>query len=121
MPNACPLGGPCLAPGGAPDSRPQVTAIGDEAASGLAELYKCFADPSRLRLLSALIPAPLTVSELSEAAGMSVSSVSHALKQMKLLRVVKMEKQGRNVLCSLSDDHVKLVLEMGMAHLAHDE
>ena len=88
----------------------------------LSEIFRLLSDPNRLRLLVSLAEAgELCVSDLAAAAAMSESSVSHALRLMRAHRVVKVRRSGRMSFYSLSDAHVRMLLELGLEHLGHDD
>ena len=85
--------------------------------SGLSSLFKVFADPTRLRLLSALSASELCVCDLGALLGMSQSAVSHQLALLRAARVVRSRREGKVVWYSLDDDHVASLLAMGLEHL----
>ncbi|HTL90117.1 MAG TPA: metalloregulator ArsR/SmtB family transcription factor [Leptolyngbya sp.] len=75
-------------------------------AQQMAEFFGVLADPSRLRLLSALAQQELCVCDLAAGLKMGESAVSHQLRVLRTMRLVKYRKVGRNVYYSLADDHV---------------
>ena len=83
----------------------------------LSELFKVFGDSTRIRILYALYEAEICVCDLAEVLKMSQSAVSHQLRILKTARLVKFQRDGKNVLYSLSDDHVYTVLAQGMTHI----
>lgn len=85
---------------------------------GLSEFYKIFGDSTRLRILDLLLNKPLCVNEISESLGISQSAISHQLKLLRLSNLVKTEKIGKNVLYSISDDHIKIILKYGLEHIS---
>jgi len=85
--------------------------------SGLASLFKVFADPTRIRLLSALSASELCVCDLGALLGMSQSAVSHQLALLRAARVVRSRREGKVVWYALDDDHVASLLAMGLEHL----
>ena len=88
--------------------------------SKLAELFKVFADPTRVRLLSALSASELCVCDLGALLGMSQSAVSHQLAILRAARVVRSRRDGKVAWYSLDDDHVASLLSMGLEHLGED-
>jgi DNA-binding transcriptional ArsR family regulator len=84
----------------------------------LAEVFKVLGDTTRLRLLHDLGEREVTVGELCERLGLSPSAVSHQLQLLRMARLVKHRKDGRQVFYSLDDDHVKELMAQGLAHLA---
>ena len=80
-----------------------------------AELFKVFGDPTRLKLLAAL----MCVCDLSDLLGISQSAVSHQLRLLRTSRLVKNRREGKSVYYSLDDDHVATILAQGMEHVRH--
>jgi len=84
---------------------------------GLANLYKMFADTTRVKILWALPCNSMCVCDLAVLLGMTKSAISHQLKLLRLSYLVKYKKQGKIVFYSLSDDHVKDIFEKGFEHI----
>lgn len=89
----------------------------EEDYASLASLYKMFGDGTRVKLLHALEQNELCVCDLAALLGVTKSAVSHQLKALRLAKLVKARRDGQVVYYSLADDHVKLILDMGFAHL----
>ena len=87
----------------------------------LAEVFGLLADPSRLRLLVALLTGELCVCDLAVAAGLSESATSHALRILRAHRVVAVRRSGRMAFYSLADAHVRMLLDLALTHIAHSE
>jgi len=83
----------------------------------LANLYKMFADSTRVRILWALSCEVMCVCDLAVLLGMTKSAVSHQLKSLRLANLVKYDKQGKIVYYSLADNHVKDIFEKGFEHI----
>jgi len=83
----------------------------------LANLYKMFADNTRVRILWALSREEMCVCDLAVLLGMTKSAISHQLKPLRLLNLVKNNKQGKIVYYSLADDHIKDIFEKGFEHI----
>ena len=95
---------------------------GDEAVDALAGVFGLLADPNRLRLLAALLEGgELCVCDLAATAGMAESATSHALRLMRAHRVVKVRRSGRNAYYSLTDGRVRLLLDVALEHVGHDD
>ncbi|UVI28929.1 ArsR/SmtB family transcription factor [Paenibacillus spongiae] len=94
--------------------------IGDEAASELADLFKALGDPTRVKLIHALLQSELCVHDLTVVLGMGQSAVSHQLRFLRNLRIVKRRKVGKTVYYSLDDDHVEQIFMQTLQHLKHD-
>ena len=82
----------------------------------LSNLYKIFADSTRLKIMWALSKERMCVCDLAVLLGMTKSAVSHQLKSLRLSNIVHNEKEGKNVYYSLVDEHVLEMLENGFAH-----
>lgn len=83
----------------------------------LADLYKMFADNTRVRILWALSCETMCVCDLAVLLGMTKSAISHQLKSLRLANLVRYEKQGKIVYYSLADDHIKDIFEKGFEHI----
>lgn len=83
----------------------------------LAELFKLFGDSTRIRILYALYEKELSVSEIAENLTMTVSAVSHQLRILKHGKLVRSQREGKQIYYSLADDHVKTIIAMGREHI----
>ena len=83
----------------------------------LSELYKMFADNTRVRILWALSCNVMCVCDLAVLLGMTKSAISHQLKSLRLSKLVAYQKQGKVVYYSLADDHIKDIFEKGFEHI----
>ena len=102
------------------DIHPIATALDDQTAAQVAELFRAFSDPSRVRLIAALADAgELNVSTLAERVGVSESAVSHHLRGLRQMRLVRARKDGRQVFYALHDDHVAALYRQGLDHVQH--
>lgn len=89
----------------------------EELLYDLADLFKVFADTTRIKILYALMGRELSVGDLAEVIGATQSAVSHQLRTLKQAHLVKFERDGKNVIYSLSDDHVYTMIAQGMTHI----
>ncbi len=85
----------------------------------IAELFKGFCDPTRVHILSLLQQRERCVSEIAEAVDLSQSAISHQLRLLKQMHLIKYRREGKNLLYSLADDHVRTILETGLEHVEH--
>ena len=90
-----------------------------QTAADLAELFRAMSDPSRLRILAALLEAELNVGAIAAQVDMSESAVSHHLRGLRQMRLVRADKQGREVYYQLDDDHVVELFKLGLEHVQH--
>ena len=88
-----------------------------EVLDHIAELFKGFADSTRVHILSLLSERELCVSDIAEAVDLSQSAISHQLRILKQMHLIKFRREGKNILYSLADDHVKTILQMGLEHV----
>ena len=89
----------------------------EELLYDLADLFKVFSDTTRIKILYSLMAGELCVADIAEAVGATQSAVSHQLRILKQARLVKFQRDGKNVLYSLSDDHVYTMLSQGLTHI----
>ena len=90
----------------------------EEVLYDLADLFKVFADTTRIKILYALMVEDLNVSDLAEAVGgVSQSAVSHQLRILKQAHLVRFRREGKQVIYALSDDHVYTMLSQGLSHI----
>ena len=83
----------------------------------LAELFKVFGDSTRIQILFVLFEAEVCVCDLAEALHMTQSAISHQLRILKQMHLIKYRREGKNILYSLADDHVRTILQMGLEHV----
>ncbi len=83
----------------------------------LADLFKVFGDPTRIRILFVLFEAEVCVCDLARALNMTQSAVSHQLRILKQSRLVKNRREGKSVFYSLADDHVRTMIAQGREHI----
>lgn len=84
----------------------------------LAELYKVFADPTRIRILYVLTKSEMCVRDIAKVLNMTQSSISHQLRVLKQSRLVKFKREGKVIFYSLADEHVYTILNQGLEHIA---
>ncbi len=83
----------------------------------MATLYKLFGDGTRVQIMHALEQSEMCVCDLAVLLGMSKSAISHQLKSLRLLNLVKSRREAQIVYYSLADEHVKKILDMGFEHI----
>lgn len=87
----------------------------------LAELFGALADPTRAKLVHALLHQELCSCDLAAVVGVSKSGASQHLRVLRSLRLVKARRAGKFVYYSLDDAHIALLLQVGLTHLGHGE
>ena len=85
----------------------------------LADLFSALSDPTRLRIISVLLDGELNVGELAGQLGMTGSAVSHQLRGLRFMHLVRSRKNGRQVFYALDDDHVAKLYRLGLEHIEH--
>jgi DNA-binding transcriptional ArsR family regulator len=96
-----------------------VPEIGGELAQDIAEAMQALASPTRVRILARLQRSPVGVNELAETLGMDPSAVSHQLRLLRHLNLVKGSRRANRVIYSLHDDHVGVLLAEAVSHVTH--
>lgn len=86
----------------------------------LAEQFRLFGDPGRVRILWSLSQGPMCVCDLAELLGSSQSAVSHQLRLLRQARLVKYEKQGKSSVYALDDEHVWQIIRLGLSHVLEE-
>ena len=89
----------------------------EEEIIDLSEFFKTFGDPTRLRILFLLSEGEMGVHAVSSRLKLGQTAVSHQLKLLRYLRLVRYRKEGRSVYYSLNDDHIEEILKIGMEHI----
>ena len=83
----------------------------------LAEFFKVFGDSTRIKILYVLSQAEMCVCDIATLLQMGQSAISHQLRVMKQMRLVKFRRDGRTVFYSLADGHIQTILAQGMEHI----
>ena len=85
----------------------------------LADLFSALSDPTRLRIISILFEGEMNVGEIAARLEMTESAVSHQLRGLRQLHLVRSRKDGRQVYYALDDDHVGRLYRLGLEHVEH--
>jgi DNA-binding transcriptional ArsR family regulator len=93
--------------------------LDEQTAIRLADLFGALSDPSRVRIIAELTRGEKNVSAIAEAVGLSDSAVSHQLRGLRQMRLVRTRKQGRQVFYSLDDEHIADLYARGLDHVQH--
>ncbi len=89
----------------------------EEALVNMAEFFSIFADSTRIKILYILLQSEKSVGEIWQTLGLTQSAVSHQLRILKQMRLVKYRKEGKTIFYSLSDGHIKSILHQGLEHI----
>lgn len=93
--------------------------IDHDQASELADLFKALGDPTRVKMLYALLQSELCVHDLSEILEMGQSAISHQLRYLRNLRIVKRRREGKTMYYSLDDHHIETIFLQTLNHVKH--
>jgi ArsR family transcriptional regulator len=94
--------------------------VDDPLSTRMAATFKALADPTRVRIISALLHTELCVGDLASCLGMSTSAVSHQLRLLREMRLVRHRREGKHVFYTLDDDHIYDLFQRGLEHASHD-
>ena len=83
----------------------------------LADLFKVFGDPTRIRILNALSQTEMCVQDIADRLSMTQSAISHQLRILQQSELVKFRRDGKTIYYSLADDHVATIMAQGMEHV----
>lgn len=90
---------------------------GEDTLYDLTELFRIFGDSTRVRILYVLFESEMCVCDIAALLGLTQSAVSHQLRALKNVRLVKSRREGKTVFYSLADDHVKTIIDQGLEHV----
>ena len=93
------------------------TLLSDSAVTDLAETFKVLGDTTRVRILDALSRAELCVCDIARLLGLSESAVSHQLRLLRGMRLVRPRRDGRMIYYTLDDQHIVGLFEQGLEHV----
>ena len=88
-----------------------------EELNDLAEFFKIFGDTTRLRILNALLCSEMCVLDIAKLLGMSQSAISHQLRLLKQMDLVKNRREGKTIFYALADSHIVTILSQGLDHI----
>lgn len=99
-------------------SKTKKPVLTDDQAVALADLFRLLGDPTRLKIVVSCLRTPLAVSDIADRLELSVSLVSHHLRLLKGARLVRAERQGKQVYYEADDAHVRRMVEDMVSHVA---
>ena len=89
----------------------------EEQIKELAEFYKVFGDATRVKILYVLLESEMCVCDLAAVLKMTQSAISHQLRVLKQMKLVKNRREGKTVYYSLADGHIQNIISQGMEHI----
>jgi len=93
--------------------------LDESTANRVAELFGALSSSTRVRIISALTKGELNVSALADLVAISESAVSHQLRGLRQMRLVRSRKVGRQIFYALDDDHIAELYARGLDHVKH--
>lgn len=87
----------------------------------LADMFKLFADNTRLRIICSILNTELCVCDLCELLELNQSTVSHQLQLLRSAKLVKYRKEGKQVFYSLQDEHIEKIIALSLEHILEEE
>jgi ArsR family transcriptional regulator len=97
----------------------RATQLRDDQASDMAMIFQALGDPTRVRILHTLIQSEMCVCDIAAVLNMTQSAISHQLRHLRNLRVIKRRKVGRMMYYSIDDEHIVTLFENGLHHISH--
>jgi ArsR family transcriptional regulator, lead/cadmium/zinc/bismuth-responsive transcriptional repressor len=91
----------------------------EQTSAHLADLFSALSDPNRLRIISVLLDGEMNVGQIAAQLAMTESAVSHQLRGLRQMKLVRSRKEGRQVFYALDDDHVTKLYLLGLDHVEH--
>jgi ArsR family transcriptional regulator len=90
--------------------------LDSETIQNMSDMFKMMSDPTRLRIINALLISEMCVCDLAEVMGMSQSAVSHQLAALRNTRLIKFRRDGKQIFYSLDDSHISLLFSQCLTH-----
>lgn len=98
---------------------PSDNTLDEETLFLVSQTFKAISDPTRIRILYLLFEKEITVNEIAETLQLKQSTVSHQLRFLKNMRLVRSRREGTNIFYKQADEHVMLILKKMIEHAAH--
>lgn len=95
----------------------QKSILDEHLAAHVAELFRAFSDTSRVRILSAIIDKEMNVSQLAEMVGVTESAISHHMRGLRQMHLVKARRDGKEVFYFVDDPHIITLFQQGVRHV----
>jgi DNA-binding transcriptional ArsR family regulator len=94
--------------------------LDERTSQDIAALFNSLSDPSRVRIIASLLDGELNISAIVEAVELSQSAVSHQMRTLRQMRIVRARKEGRQVFYCLDDEHIADLFRQGLEHARHE-
>ena len=92
-------------------------ALDEHTAAHVAELFRAFSDTSRVRILSAIIEKEANITALAEMVGITESAISHHMRGLRQMHIVRARREGKEVFYSVDDPHIIALFQQGVRHV----
>ena len=99
---------------------PAISILDEHTAAHVAELFRAFSDTSRVRILSIVVEQEMNVSALAEQVGITESAVSHHMRGLRQMKLVRSRRDGKEVFYSVIDPHIIALFQQGVDHVVND-
>ena len=94
--------------------------LDEHTAAHVAELFRAFSDASRVRILSIIVEQEMNISALAEHVGVTESAVSHHMRSLRQMRLVKSRRDGKEVYYYVDDPHIIALFQQGIRHVLEE-
>ena len=94
--------------------------LDERIATHVAQLFRAFSDTSRVRILSAIVEQEVNISTLAQMVGLTESAVSHHMRGLRQMRLVKSRRDGKEVYYSVDDPHIIALFQQGVRHVQEE-
>ena len=91
--------------------------LDEHLAAHVAELFSAFSDTSRVRIVSVIVEHEMNVSQLAELVGVTESAVSHHLRGLRQMHLVRARREGKEVYYTVDDPHIIALFQQGVRHI----
>ena len=98
----------------------KLSLLDELTAAHIAELFRAFSDTNRVRILSAIVEQDLNISALAEMIGLTESAVSHHMRGLRQMRIVRARREGKEVFYSVIDPHIVALFQQGVRHMREE-
>ncbi len=95
--------------------------LDEHTAAHVAELFRAFSDTSRVRILSVIVEQEMNISALAELVGVTESAVSHHMRGLRQMRLVKSRRDGKEVYYYVDDPHIIALFQQGIRHILEEK
>jgi len=99
----------------------KLSVLDERTAAHVAELFRAFSDTSRVRIMSALVEKEANVTELARLIGVTESAISHHMRGLRQLHIVRARREGKEVYYSIIDPHIVTLFQQGVDHIKAEE